>query len=82
MEIKGFILWNKDLRRVGYVYKTRTSAEIGRFKNRFMAATNCVDMGKPMTTDLVEELVEHAMKDFEKDVIEIREVTVIIKETE
>jgi hypothetical protein len=38
MEIKGFILWNKDLKRVGYVYPTKEGAEFSKFKKCFLDA--------------------------------------------
>jgi len=81
MEIKGYILWNKDLKRVGYVYKTRASAEIGKFKSTFIDCTGRFDMSKPMTVDVLETIVEHAMEEIQKSPTEIREVTVTIKET-
>jgi hypothetical protein len=82
MEIKGFILWNKDLKRVGYVYSTRESAEIGKFKRVFSESRHSIDVNAELTEDALETLVERAMINMLKFPLEVREVTVTIKETE
>lgn len=82
MEIKGFILWNKDLKRVGYVYSTRESAEIGKFKKVFSDCRNMIDTKAELTEERISDLVELAMREMKKFPHEVREVTVTIKETE
>ena len=84
MEIKtkGFILWHKDIKRVGYVYSSRDSAEIGKFKKVFSDCRNMIDTKAELTEERISDLVELAMRQMHRFPHEIREVTVIIEENE
>ncbi len=84
MELKGFILWNDDLKRVGYVYPTKEGAEFSKFKKCFIDAYNVGVRGRDfmLTKETVEELADNALAFMPRSPHEVREVTVIIKENE
>jgi len=81
VEIKGFILWNDDLKRVGYVYSSKESAEIGKFKRVFSECRHTINTKAELTEDALSDLVEMAMREMQRFPHEVREVTVTIKET-
>jgi hypothetical protein len=83
MEIKGFILWNKDLKRVGYVHKTKEAAELARFKKSFMDAYAATDKcAAGLTRRAIEELADRALSEEAISAYEVKEVRVTFKETE
>lgn len=83
MELKGFILWNKDLKRVGYVHSTRAGAEFSLLKKCFTDAFDISDRSRVVVSkEWIENLADVGMELRQASPHEIREVTVIIKETD